>query len=63
MLQPFIVAVNREIARYQGIVAHLTGDGLTALFGAPVSDETHVAHAAHAAIAIQTLAREHASNF
>ncbi len=42
-----------EIHRYEGTVNEFRGDGLMALFGAPVSHEDHAQRACHAALAIQ----------
>ena len=45
--------LGREIERYGGTVNTFTGDGLMALFGAPVTHEDHAARAVHAAWGIQ----------
>ncbi|MBM4445157.1 MAG: guanylate cyclase [Chloroflexi bacterium] len=42
-----------EIHRYEGTINQFTGDGVMALFGAPVSHEDHARRACHAALAIQ----------
>jgi len=42
-----------EIHRYEGTVNQFLGDGLMALFGAPVAHEDHAQRAAHAALALQ----------
>jgi class 3 adenylate cyclase len=42
-----------EIHRYEGMVNQFTGDGVMALFGAPVAHEDHAQRASHAALAIQ----------
>jgi class 3 adenylate cyclase len=42
-----------EIHRYEGTINQFTGDGVMALFGAPVAHEDHALRACHAALAIQ----------
>ena len=42
-----------EIHAYEGTINQFTGDGVMALFGAPVAHEDHVQRACHAALAIQ----------
>jgi class 3 adenylate cyclase/tetratricopeptide (TPR) repeat protein len=42
-----------EIHRFEGTVNQFLGDGLMALFGAPVAHEDHPQRAAHAALAMQ----------
>lgn len=42
-----------EIHRYEGTINQFTGDGVMALFGAPVSHEDHAQRACHAALSIQ----------
>lgn len=45
--------LTREVERYGGAVNAFTGDGVMALFGAPLAEEDHAARALHAAFAIQ----------
>ncbi len=42
-----------QIHRYEGTINQFTGDGVMALFGAPVAHEDHARRACHAALAIQ----------
>jgi class 3 adenylate cyclase len=52
MDQAFEVMLT-EIHRYEGTVNQFLGDGLMALFGAPVAHEDHPLRALHAALGIQ----------
>src|SRR6202165_5788691 len=56
VLQLMIAAVHR----YGGYVAQSTGDGIFALFGAPVAHEDHPQRALHAALAMQEELRRYA---
>src|SRR3954465_9183968 len=49
-----VAIMAREVRRFDGTVAQLTGDGLFALFGAPVGHEDDAERAVRAALAIQT---------
>jgi class 3 adenylate cyclase/tetratricopeptide (TPR) repeat protein len=42
-----------EIHRYEGTVNHFLGDGIMALFGAPIAHEDHAQRAVHAALGIR----------
>ncbi len=42
-----------EIHKYEGTINQFTGDGVMALFGAPVAHEDHARRACHAALSIQ----------
>ena len=43
-----------EIHKYEGTINQFTGDGVMALFGAPISHEDHAQRACHAALSIQS---------
>jgi class 3 adenylate cyclase len=43
-----------EIHRYEGTINQFTGDGVMALFGAPIAHEDHAQRACYAALAIQS---------
>jgi len=48
----FKILMN-EIHRYEGTINQFTGDGVMALFGAPVAHEDHAQRACYAALSIQ----------
>jgi class 3 adenylate cyclase/tetratricopeptide (TPR) repeat protein len=49
-----------EIHRYEGTINQFTGDGVMALFGAPVAHEDHAQRACRAALSIQNALRGYA---
>lgn len=49
-----------EIHRYEGTINQFTGDGVMALFGAPVAHEDHALRACHASLSIQKTLAEYA---
>ena len=48
------------VHRYEGTVSRLMGDGLMAMFGAPVAHEDHAVRACYAALAMQQAIRAYA---
>jgi class 3 adenylate cyclase/tetratricopeptide (TPR) repeat protein len=48
-----------EIHKYEGTINQFTGDGVMALFGAPVAHEDHAQRGCHAALAIQKSIKEY----
>jgi len=54
----FRIMMN-EIHEYEGTINQFTGDGIMALFGAPVAHEDHAQRACHAALAIQKAMAEY----
>ncbi len=53
LLERYLALAIHEVYRFEGIVNQLAGDGLMALFGAPVAHEDAPERAARAAIAIR----------
>jgi class 3 adenylate cyclase len=48
-----------EVHRYEGTVNQFLGDGIMALFGAPIAHEDHAARAVHAALGIRRALEAH----
>jgi len=53
LLRECLSFLSEEVYRYEGTVAQLSGDGLMALFGAPIAHEYAPHRALHAALAMQ----------
>ena len=50
LLDPVIEHMMEAVHRYEGTVSNLMGDGIMALFGAPLSHEDHAVRACYAAL-------------
>src|SRR3546814_7196035 len=53
LMNVYLSAMTEEIERHDGIVDKYIGDAIVALFGAPLNDPDHAAHAVAAALACQ----------
>ncbi len=49
-LEPALAAMRSAVRQFGGIVSKELGDGLSAVFGAPIADDNHAPLACHAAI-------------
>lgn len=63
LLERFFEQALAEVHRYEGTINQLLGDGLMALFGAPIAHEDHARRAVMAALGIQRALHEHADDF
>ncbi|HZQ61591.1 MAG TPA: adenylate/guanylate cyclase domain-containing protein, partial [Casimicrobiaceae bacterium] len=59
IVDPVLRLMIAAVHRYDGYVAQSTGDGIFALFGAPVAHEDHAQRALHAALAMQQELLQH----
>ena len=60
LLDPILKAMMDAVHRYEGTVNHILGDGIMALFGAPLAHEDHAVRACYAALAMQQQLRRSA---
>jgi class 3 adenylate cyclase/predicted ATPase len=59
IIDPALKLMIDAVQRYDGYVVQSTGDGIFALFGAPVAHEDHPQRAVHAALRLQESLRAH----
>jgi class 3 adenylate cyclase/tetratricopeptide (TPR) repeat protein len=62
ILDPVLERMMEAVHRYEGTVNQVMGDGIMALFGAPVAHEHHAARACFAALTMQEAVRRHAEH-
>jgi class 3 adenylate cyclase len=53
ILDPVLERMMAAVHRYEGTVNQVMGDGIMALFGAPIAHEDHAVRACYAALAMQ----------
>jgi class 3 adenylate cyclase/tetratricopeptide (TPR) repeat protein len=63
ILDPVIELMMDAIHRYEGTVNQVMGDGIMALFGAPIAHEDHAVRACYAALRMQESAGRYADGF
>src|SRR5499426_907443 len=59
ILDPVVELMMEAVHRYEGTVNQVMGDGIMALFGAPVAREDHAIRACYAALRMQDEMRRH----
>jgi predicted ATPase/class 3 adenylate cyclase len=59
LLDPALHTMMGAVHRFEGTVHQVLGDGIMALFGAPLAHEDHALRACYAALTMQTALREH----
>ena len=60
LLDPVLEHMMESVHRYEGTVTQLAGDGIMALFGAPLAHEDHAVRACYAALDMQAAIRRYA---
>ena len=60
LLDPVLELMMDAVHRYEGTVNQVMGDGIMALFGAPVAHEDHAVRACYAALRMQEGVKRHA---
>src|SRR5512145_2473367 len=61
LLDPVLERMMAAVHRYEGTVNQVMGDGIMALFGAPVAHEDHAIRACYAALAMQDAIRRYSA--
>ena len=62
LLDPVLERMMEAVHRYEGTVNQVMGDGIMALFGAPVAHEDHAVRACYAALHMQESLRQYAEH-
>jgi class 3 adenylate cyclase/tetratricopeptide (TPR) repeat protein len=60
LLDPVLERMMAAVHRYEGTVNQIMGDGIMALFGAPLAHEDHAVRACYAAVAMQAAVKDYA---
>src|ERR671930_1918410 len=62
LLDPVLECMMAAVHRYEGTVNQVMGDGIMALFGAPLAHEDHAVRACYAALGMQELVTRYAED-
>jgi class 3 adenylate cyclase/tetratricopeptide (TPR) repeat protein len=62
LLDPILERMMEAVHRYEGTVNQVMGDGIMALFGAPLAHEDHAVRGCYAALGMQELVRRYAED-
>ncbi|MBM3224538.1 MAG: adenylate/guanylate cyclase domain-containing protein [Candidatus Tectomicrobia bacterium] len=62
ILDPVLERMMEAVHRYEGTVNQVLGDGIMALFGAPIAHEDHAVRACYAALAMQQAVTRYAES-
>jgi len=62
LLDPVLEHMMEAVHRYEGTVNQVMGDGIMALFGAPLAHEDHAVRACYAALRMQELVKRYAED-
>src|SRR5262249_34899124 len=60
LLDPVLEHMMEAVHRYEGTVNQVMGDGIMALFGAPIAHEDHAVRACYAALRMQEAVKRYA---
>jgi class 3 adenylate cyclase len=63
LLDPVLDRMMAGVHQYQGTVNQVMGDGIMALFGAPLAHEDHAVRACYAALRMQAVATHGLTRF
>jgi class 3 adenylate cyclase len=61
LLDPVLERMIEAVHRYEGTVNQVMGDGIMALFGAPIAHEDHAVRACYTALAMQGAVKQYAA--
>ena len=62
LLDPVLEHMMEAVHHYEGTVNQAAGDGIMALFGAPLAHEDHAVRACYAALRMQERVKRHAED-